>query len=421
MVGVVVGTQWGDEGKAKVVDFLARDYRFVVRFQGGANAGHTVYVGDNKFVFHLVPSGILRPEVKVAIGNGVVIDLAEFLKEVEMVSKHVDVRGRILLSNKAHIVMPYHKLMDRAKEDGAGRKIGTTLRGIGPAYVDKADRLGIRIGDLYTSGLKEKIERAYEVKRYLFENYYSMDSLPKVESMYDDLRKLSDKIKDYVADTELEIRKAIADGSSVLFEGAQGSLLDVDFGTYPFVTSSTTSAVGLFAGSGVGYLNALRVVGIVKAYTTRVGEGPFPTEDKTEMGETLRKNGNEFGATTGRPRRCGWIDLVGLRYSLGVNGVSEIFMTKLDVLDGLKSIRICTEYGLNAQKLDYPPSSSEELARVTPIYSEMPGWSESTHKLRKYGDLPANARNYIEYLEMQLGKRIAYISTGYERDDVITR
>lgn len=421
MIGVVVGTQWGDEGKAKVVDYLAKDFNFVVRFQGGANAGHTVYVGEKKFVFHLVPSGILREGVEVAVGNGVVIDLEEFLNEVDMVSKHIGVADRIFLSNKAHIVMPYHKLMDRAKEEASGGRIGTTLRGIGPCYVDKADRLGIRVCDLYSPGLKEKIERAYEVKKFLFEKYYNMDSLPSVQTMYDNLRKTSEKIRGYVCDTEDRIRKAVSGGKSVLFEGAQGSLLDVDFGTYPFVTSSNTAAIGMFAGSGVGYLCDMRVVGIVKAYTTRVGEGPFPTEDKTELGETLRKNGNEFGATTGRPRRCGWIDLVGLRYSMGINGVTEIFLTKLDVLDGLDSIRVCTEYGFNNEKLTYPPASAEELSRVTPIYKELPGWKETTHKLRKYDDLPANAKAYIEYLEMQIGKRIAYVSTGYERDDVIVR
>lgn len=421
MNSVIVGTQWGDEGKAKVVDYLAGNFDYVVRFQGGANAGHTVYTDGNKFVFHLVPSGILRPSTKVVIGNGVVIDLEEFLKEVQSVSGHVDVRGRILLSNKAHIVMPYHKLLDRAKEDASEKKIGTTLRGIGPAYVDKVDRLGIRVGDLYVKGLREKIEKAYEVKKFLFEKYYNMDSLPTVQSMYDDLRAFAEKVQSYVTDTEAEIRNAMDAGKSVLFEGAQGAMLDVDFGTYPFVTSSTTCAVGMFAGSGAGYVDNLDVVGIVKAYTTRVGEGPFPTEDKTELGEMLRKNGNEFGATTGRSRRCGWIDLPQLRYSMGVNGVTEIFLTKLDVLDGMDAIRVCTEYGLDSAKLGYPPDTAEALGRVTPIYKELPGWKATTRNVRTYGELPGAARDYVEYLEMQIGKRIAYISTGFERDDVIVR
>jgi len=424
MIYTILGLQWGDEGKAKVIDYLAKDFDYVVRFQGGANAGHTVWVGNKKFVFHLIPSGILNKLVKVVIANGVVVDLDEFIKEVELISSETDIKDRIFLSNKAHIVMPYHKLMDKARENKSSKAIGTTLRGIGPAYADKADRLGIRIADLFISPeeLKEKIARAFEVKEFLFRNYYNIYDYPSVNQMFDELLKIKDKIEPFVSDTERLLQKAHKDRKNILFEGAQGSLLDVDFGTYPFVTSSNTIAASAFTGSGIGASSFANIIGIAKAYITRVGEGPFPTELKDETGELLRKAGNEFGATTGRPRRCGWFDAVATRYSANINGVMEIFLTKLDVLDSLESISVCTGYKLDDGKtIDYFPSTVETIAKVKPVYTKVEGWKEKTFGIREYNKLPVNAKKYIELLEILIGKKISYISTGYERDDVIVR
>jgi adenylosuccinate synthase len=424
MIYIVSGTQWGDEGKAKVIDYFSKDFDVVARFQGGANAGHTVYTGNKKFVFHLVPSGILNQHVQVVIGNGLVVDLEEFLKEIDMITESIGTQGRIFLSNKAHVVMPYHKIMDKAKEDKSGKAIGTTQRGIGPAYVDKADRVGIRVGDLFSDPetLKGKIHGAYEVKKYLLENYYKVSPLPTEEEIYKKMAELALKIKPYVTDTEKFLQDAHKLRKNILFEGAQGSLLDMDFGTYPYVTSSNTIATGAFTGSGIGATDVANVIGIVKAYITRVGEGPFPTELKDETGELLRKAGNEFGATTGRPRRCGWFDSVATRYSIGVCGVTEIFLTKLDVLDGMDKLKVCVAYKRKDGKvLDYFPATLEELGNTEPVYKEMDGWKEKTFGLKDYASLPEAAKRYIEFLEVQLGAKISYISTGFEREDVIVR
>ncbi len=424
MIYVVLGTQWGDEGKAKVIDYFAKDFDYVVRFQGGANAGHTVHIGDKKFVFHLVPSGILNENVIVIIGNGVVLDIREFLKEVNLISGETAVKGRIFVSNKAHIVMPYHKIMDKAKESGKGRSIGTTQRGIGPAYSDKADRLGIRISDLFGSPeiLKGKIKEAYEVKEFLLNNYYHVNGCPNVDSMLDELLKIRDEIRPFVADTESLLQNAHKERKNILFEGAQGALLDVDFGTYPFVTSSSTVSAGALTGSGIGAPAFANVIGITKAYVTRVGEGPFPTELKDESGERLRTAGSEFGATTGRPRRCGYFDAVAARYSIGVSGVMEIFLTKLDVLDGFDKIYVCTSYKrADGSLMDYFPATIEELNSVKPVYTEMDGWKGKTFGTGDYNKLPDAARKYVEFLEFQLERKISYISTGFDRKDVIVR
>lgn len=424
MIYIVSGTQWGDEGKAKVIDYFAKDFDIVARYQGGANAGHTVYTGNKKYVFHLIPSGILNEQVQVVIGNGLVVDLEEFLKEVDMISESVDTRGRILLSNKAHVVMPYHKIMDKAKENKSGKAIGTTQRGIGPAYVDKADRVGIRVGDLLgnTDALREKIRRAYEVKKFLLEKYYNVSPIPSEEEIFGTMTGLAEKIRPYATDTELFLQKSHKIRKNILFEGAQGSLLDMDFGTYPYVTSSNTIATGAFTGSGIGAADVANVIGIVKAYVTRVGEGPFPTELQDATGEFLRKQGNEFGATTGRPRRCGWFDSVATRYSVGICGVTEVFLTKLDVLDGLDTIRVCTGYKKkDGTVLDYFPATLEELADTEPVYKDLPGWKEKTFGLKSFKELPDTAKKYVEFLELQLGKKISYISTGFEREDVIVR
>ncbi len=421
MTRVVLGAQWGDEGKAKVIDYLAKDYNYVVRFQGGANAGHTVYVGQKKYVFHLVPSGILRPDVTVMVGNGVVVDLQEFLNEIEMVQAGIDTRGRVLLSDRAHVVLPFHKLMDAAKEAKSKDKIGTTLRGIGPAYSDKASRIGIRVGDLYSPNLKQKIENAIDTKYYLLENYYGMKDLPSQDQIHEELLELAEKVRHYVAPTEKILRTAISEGKQVLFEGAQGSLLDIDFGTYPYVTSSSTIAAGAIAGSGVGYVKDLKVTGIVKAYTTRVGEGPFPTEDKEKTGENLRKAGNEFGATTGRPRRCGWFDTVMTSYSIGASGVNELFLTKLDVLDGMEFLKVGISYKKGKDLMEYPPVCTEDLEQVEVLYETLPGWTASTAGIKDWDKLPVEARRYIEFLEDAVKTPIHFISTGKERDAVIVR
>lgn len=421
MLQVIIGAQWGDEGKAKVVDYLSKGFDYVVRFQGGANAGHTVYIGEKKYVFHLIPSGILRPDVQVLIGNGLVVDPEGLIEELDMIKKDVDIAGRFWISDKAHIVLPYHKLMDGACEDQSDHKIGTTRRGIGPAYSDKINRIGIRFGDLFSPSLKDKIETAYQEKAFLLKNYYGISDIPDVDTMLDELLEFREKVKSFIVSGEKLLHDAQQSGRNILFEGAQGSLLDVDFGTYPFVTSSHTVCPGLFIGSGLGYTEGFTVTGIFKAYVTRVGEGPFPTEDHGAEGELLRKNGNEFGATTGRPRRCGWFDGVLARYSININGVTEIFLTKLDVLDGVKSIRYCSGYRLNGEVIDYPPSTAEELSAVEPVYEEVPGWDESTRGITEFEKLPENAKRYISFLEKQLQTPIKYISTGYERESVIRR
>lgn len=421
MLQVIIGAQWGDEGKAKVVDYLSKGFDYVVRFQGGANAGHTVYIGEKKYVFHLIPSGILRPDVQVIIGNGLVVDPEGLMTELEMIKQDVDINGRFWISDKAHIVMPYHKLLDGASEDQNDNKIGTTRKGIGPAYSDKINRLGIRFGDLFHPSLKDKIETAYKEKEYMLKNYYKIVDTPDINQMIAELLRFREQIKSFIVSGEKVLYDAYSEKKNILFEGAQGSLLDIDFGTYPFVTSSHTICPGLFIGSGIGYTEGLEVIGIFKAYITRVGEGPFPTEDHGQTGELLRKNGNEFGATTGRPRRCGWFDGVMARYSKAVNGITQIFLTKLDVLDGVETIKYCTGYRLNDTIIEYPPSTAEELAEVEPIYEELPGWTETTRGITDFETLPQNAKNYIRFLEDKVQIPIKYISTGYERESVIER
>jgi len=424
MIYVILGTQWGDEGKAKVIDYLARDFDYVVRFQGGANAGHTVRTGGKKIVFHLVPSGILNENVKVVIGNGVVLDVEEFLREINLIAGEIDISGRVFLSNRAHIVMPYHKILDKAKELNKSSAIGTTQRGIGPAYADKADRLGIRISDLYGDKkiLRDKIAQSFEVKEYIIKNYYRLSDYPTVDSMTEELLGFRDTLKPFVAYTEKILQEANAQRKNILFEGAQASLLDLDFGTYPYVTSSTTIAAGALSGSGIGASSFANILGITKAYTTRVGEGPFPTELDDERGGCLRNLGQEFGATTGRPRRCGWFDAVSVRYSIGVGGVMELFLTKLDVLDELEKISVCTGYKKkDGSVINYFPSTIEELNEIEPVYTEIEGWKEKTYGIRDFSKLPHSARRYVEFLELCLEKKISYISRGFERDEVIVR
>jgi adenylosuccinate synthase len=371
-----------------------------------------------------VPSGILNKNVTVVIGNGVVLDLEEFFKEIDFISEEIDISGRVFISNKAHIVMPYHKILDKAKEINKTRAIGTTQRGIGPAYADKADRLGIRITDILgdENVLREKIGAAFEVKDFVLRNYYKLTGCPTAVEMADELLAYKERIRPYAAYTEHLLQEAHSLRKNILFEGAQASLLDVDFGTYPYVTSSNTITAGALAGSGIGASSFANVIGIAKAYTTRIGEGPFPTELNNKTGECLRASGQEFGATTGRPRRCGWFDAVSVRHSIGVSGVMEIFLTKLDVLDDMEKIRVCTGYEMKDGKvIDYFPASIEELNEIKPVYTELEGWREKTFGGREYAKLPAAARKYIEFLEFNLERKISYISTGFERDDVIIR
>jgi len=427
MIYVVLGTQWGDEGKAKVIDYFSHQFDYVVRFQGGANAGHTVHVGDKKFVFHLIPSGILHERTQVVIGNGVVLDPGCLLEEMKGIAREVSFEGRFWISNRAQLVMPYHKWLDAAKEKRAKNPIGTTLRGIGPAYADKVERLGIRLGDIFLPDeeLSARLERAYEVKAFLLKHYYGMDVPMTIEEIRRELVQYREALAPYVTDTEILLQKAYAERRNILFEGAQGTLLDVDFGTYPFVTSSNTVAPYALVGSGLGLVSVANVVGITKAYCTRVGEGPFPTELTDSRGEFLRQQGGEYGSTTGRPRRCGWFDAVITRYALGINGVNEIFLTKLDVLDGMEEIQVAVAYELEenheVRRLEYPPQSWENLARCRPVYVTLPGWQGKTAGVKRYFQLPLEAQRYIEFLEMQLGRKISYISVGQDREDVIER
>jgi adenylosuccinate synthase len=420
-VTCVLGTQWGDEGKAKIVDLLAREMDYVVRFQGGANAGHTVVIGDKKHIFHVVPSGVFHPRVKCVIANGVVFDPEEFFKELDALkSEGIDTSGRIYLSGRAHVVLPYHKRFDLLREKAldAG-KIGTTARGIGPAYSDKMNRsTAVRICDLYTPGIEEKIGEILKEKNAIFKALYGDAGFEAREILkqVDEWRK---KIEPYVTDTVQMLSAAARTGKAILLEGAQGSLLDVDFGTYPFVTSSNTTLAGASAGTGIAPRLIGRVIGITKAYTTRVGSGPFPTEEKGEIGEHLRTAGGEFGSTTGRPRRCGWFDLVGVRYSVEVSGIDEIAITKLDVLSGLKTIKVCKAYQKGGKTTTAFPSSTAELAELTPVYDTLKGWERPVSGARRIGDLPSEAREYLKYLEENIGRPISMASVGSDRDALV--
>ncbi|MBO4368599.1 MAG: adenylosuccinate synthase [Desulfovibrio sp.] len=421
---VIVGAQWGDEGKGKIVDMLSQESRIIVRFQGGNNAGHTISVAGEQTILHLIPSGILHPKSTCLIGNGVVLDPTVFLEELDALkAKGIDVSPKRLgISPKTHLILPYHKAMDQARESIRTKdKIGTTGRGIGPCYEDKAARVGLRACDLaHPDRVQKKIERALQEKNILLTTLYKQESLdPKTIS--DALLSLAPRILPYVRDVEAEIANAMDKGENVLFEGAQGSHLDIDHGTYPFVTSSNTVAPNAATGSGVGPNTLQRVIGIVKAYTTRVGEGAFPTELKDETGEMLRKNGHEFGATTGRPRRCGWLDTVVLKASARLNGLTEIALTKLDVLQGFSTLKICTAYSYQGKTVDFPPQDEDSLACVTPLYEELPGFTEDITNCKHYADLPKTVQAYIERIEALTGVHIALISVGADRDQTIAR
>jgi adenylosuccinate synthase len=420
---VVIGTQWGDEGKGKVVDWLTDHARCVVRFQGGHNAGHTLVIGGRKTVLHLIPSGILRDGVTCYIGNGVVLSPEALMAEiVELESAGVDVRGRVKISEACPLILPYHVAIDVARETAKGAgKIGTTGRGIGPAYEDKVARRALRLRDLLVPDRFEaKLVEVLDYHNFVLTKYFGA---PPVDpgKVRDAALKLAPDLAPMVADVPRALYEAHRAGRSILFEGAQGSLLDIDHGTYPFVTSSNCVAGAAAAGAGVGPAMLHYVLGITKAYTTRVGSGPFPTELDDAVGEHLRERGNEFGATTGRPRRCGWFDGAALKRSIQINGVSGLCITKLDVLDGMGEVKLCTGYRVDGELSDLLPAGAEDTARCEPVYEDLPGWPDSTVGVRRFEDLPANARRYLERIESLCEVSVDMISTGPDRADTIVR
>lgn len=417
---IVVGMQWGDEGKGKVVDLLSRAADIIARYQGGANAGHTVVVGNEKFILHLIPSGILHPGKICVIGNGVVIDILQLLAEIEELSKrNISVRGRLFISGAAHLVLPYHKTLDLFEETQRGQKIGTTGRGIGPAYADKFSRWGIRLIDLWDEErLPRQVALNIQQKARLLELWNSKIDWNEdqiVTFLLDACKRLSD----YVTDTSLYLHQAIRQKKSILFEGAQGTLLDVDFGTYPFATSSNSIAGGALTGLGLGPKVVDEVIGVMKAYTTRVGNGPFPTELTDQNGTILQERGNEFGATTGRARRCGWLDAVLLRYAVRVNGINKLAVMKLDVLDTLEEIKICVGYNYRGQRLDEFPQDMRTFAGCTPIYETLPGWKKTTHGLTDYRLLPEASQRYLQRIVELIETPIVLVSASDRREETI--
>ncbi len=417
---VVVGSQWGDEGKGKITDLFAEQADVVARFQGGANAGHTVVVGEKKYKLHLVPSGILSPGKLAVIGNGVVVDPVQLNDELEYLKEAgIDVRG-LRISNRAHAIMPYHRLLDRLEEESRGAgKIGTTGRGIGPAYVDKAARSGIRMGDLLDRDrLAQRLDVALASKNRVIERVYGYAPLT-VEEVMLEIEESIQVLRQYITDTAGLLMDAIEAGKNVLFEGAQGTLLDVDFGTYPFVTSSNPTAGAATVGTGVGPRHIDKVVGVAKAYSTRVGEGPFPSELTNAVGETIRQRGNEYGTTTGRPRRCGWLDAVILRYSARVNGMDGLALNCIDVLDTLEDVKICVAYEYNGKRLETFPADLDELAKCRPIYETLPGWQTDLTKAKTLDDLPEAAKRYAHRIAELANCRLVSISVGPRRDQTI--
>ncbi|MBO8137139.1 MAG: adenylosuccinate synthase [Desulfotomaculum sp.] len=416
---VLVGAQWGDEGKGKVTDFLAEKADIVVRFQGGNNAGHTVVVDDEEFKLHLIPSGILYREKLCIIGNGVVIDPAVLHQELQSLADRGITTAKLLIDNRAHVIMPYHRLLDEAEEEQKGEsKIGTTKRGIGPAYSDKSSRVGLRVVDLLEEEFADKLKKNVENKNRLLENYYNKPGL-NYEDMYEEYKKFIPLLREHAADCSEVINESIEKGSNVLFEGAQGTLLDLDFGTYPYVTSSHPIAAGACLGAGVGPTRINKVIGVAKAYTTRVGEGPFPTELHDGVGEEIRQKGHEFGTTTGRPRRCGWFDAVIVGYSARINGLNHLAITKLDVLSGLPEIKICTGYKLNDKITTSFPPSLKALAQCEPVYETLPGWEEDISQAKSISDLPENAQRYLKRITELVGVPVAMVSVGPKRSQTI--
>lgn len=433
---VIVGSQWGDEGKGKIVDLLTESAQVVARYQGGHNAGHTVMIRNRKYVLHLIPSGILRRGIVCIIGNGVVVEPSALIEEIEGLKRQkLKVGKNLFISGKAHVIMPYHMALEgRGEKKMGSKKIGTTGRGIGPAYADKMSRIGIRMIDLLDSGVfRAKLRANLDEVNFLLKHRYKSRGIG-MRKVYDDYLRYADYLAPFITDTTLLINRMIEEGKNIIFEGAQGTLLDIDHGTYPYVTSSSASAGGVCTGLGVSPSRIDGILGIMKAYTTRVGGGPFPTELTDGTGEMLRLKGGEYGATTGRPRRCGWLDAVSLRHTIRVNGFTGIALTKLDVLDGFETIRVCTAYqytntgsACSCSKQGRPcvteemPQDIDILQRCEPVYEELPGWRKSTQGITKFDDLPKQARAYIRYIEQLLGVRIDLVSTGKKRDEIIIR
>ncbi|MGB9715534.1 MAG: adenylosuccinate synthase [Thermodesulfovibrionales bacterium] len=418
---IIVGAQWGDEGKGKIVDYLSEKADVIARYQGGNNAGHTVVINNEKFIFHLIPSGILHEGKICIIGNGVVIDPSVLLEEIYNLKKRgIEVEGKLYISKNAHLIMPYHKEIEKESEKLKGlKRIGTTGRGIGPAYVDKIARTGIRVVDLFQpSVFKEKLRLNLININFLLKNMYKVPCIDE-KALYREYMGYGKKLSKFIADTDIIINKMISEDRNIIFEGAQGTLLDVDHGTYPYVTSSNPSAGGACTGLGVGPTKISKVLGVSKVYTTRVGGGPFPTEIKGALGDMIREKGGEYGATTGRPRRCGWLDMVVLKHSARVNGLTGIALTKLDVLDGLKTIKVCTSYRYKGKTYEELPKEINIIEECKPIYKEFKGWTTSTVGIKEYSKLPESARLYIKEIEKMLGVKVQIISTGQKRDEII--
>ena len=423
-VRIIIGAQWGDEGKGKIVDLLSAETDYVVRYQGGANAGHTLKFDDKTIVLHLIPSGMFNGDSKCIIGNGVVIDPTALVEEIKEVEELVDInlKERLFISNSAHVILPYHKVLDQVKEKNRGSDaIGTTGRGIGPAYVSKVSRIGIRMGDLLNQEeLEAKIKKNLADINTALKNVYGEPELD-ADEIISQLKEATATIKDYICNTTQILHEAIEANEPILLEGAQGSLLDVDHGTYPYVTSSSPTAGGACTGSGIPPLAITHSLGITKAYCTRVGNGPFPTELDDKDGEKLRKNGQEFGATTGRPRRCGWLDLVALKYAVRLNGMNELALTKMDVLDDFETIKVCTHYELDGETISHFPSDSQDVERLQPVYKSFPGWQTGTRNISSFSDLPENAKSYIKFIEEYIGVDFTIVSTGPKRTETIVR
>ncbi len=419
---VIVGTQWGDEGKGKIVDFLTEKADVVVRFQGGNNAGHTLYVNEKKLILHLIPSGILYEDKVCMIGNGTVIDPKVLLEEIDNLKKEfVDVNpDRLIISERANLIMPYHKAIDLAREEAKGKgKLGTTGRGIGPCYEDKVARRGIRVVDLKDpEELRQKIEENVREKNFYLTQFLNAEPVDS-KLIFNEYIQMAEKILPYVKDVSIELEKAIKQGKNILFEGAQGTHLDIDHGTYPFVTSSNTVAGNASSGSGIGPSHLHHILGVVKAYTTRVGSGPFVTELTDEIGDYIQKRGQEFGATTGRRRRCGWLDLVIVNDSKRLNGLNSLAITKLDVLSGIEKLKVCVAYKMDGELVYSRPASFKDISRCEPVYKELPGWSEDISNVKTVAELPKNARKYIDFIEESIGIPVSIISTGPSREQTI--
>ena len=422
-VKIIVGSQWGDEGKGKIVDLLSSNAEIVARYQGGANAGHTIVIDGKQYILHLIPSGILNPKVKCVIGNGVVIDPIALLDEIKMLKQHnIDVTGRLFISHKAHLIMPYHKMLDLASESSKSEKaIGTTGRGIGPAYLDKVGRSGIRIVDLLDKQeLEAKLRHNINEKNQYLTKIYG-DKALDIDTIVSQYLRFDEFIDPYIKDTTLMLNEAIAEGKEVFIEGAQGALLDIDHGTYPFVTSSNPTTGGACTGLGIPPTSIDKVIGVAKAYCTRVGNGPFPTELSDEWGDKMRTIGAEFGATTGRPRRCGWLDLVALKYSVMINGISEIALTKLDVLDDFEEVKVCIGYEINGKVAKTFPVDIPSLEKLKPVWQTLKGWKKPLHHLKNFGELPKEAIDFFNVIEDFVKAKITIVSLSPDRADTILK